>query len=674
MILQPEQEQERRPAAEHQRSTLVVALTIRITANQGASSHRARVYRAPRRRERSHRPSAGYGHAVTAGIDVPLLAQTVALPPPGLTLAAFITALNGQSVGGCGGFPTGQCTALACAWCRNLGLGTPCGACGAPDKCDGVCWSGSGFPGFTWTPYSAGKVPAPGDLVSYHPCSGQDIGASGHVGVFVSGNATSFTGFDQNWNGAYCRLITHSYACVQGWQHPLTSVVIGPPPPPPPPSVVTVGNGLLVGALALGLGAVYLRRNHRGAPRPDHGPPERFHRRRNGSLMAPCWRASPRPRSRARDSRATGWTWCPRHGRSPPCLTRTSRPWRDSFFPMAGWSNIGNVEHTTATQKYTGHRGLGPVLASGVVRWRSDSGDIVFVQLNTPMTAAQLRAVGELQEKYGELIIDVTHTGPLPRDAAPVFTGRSQDRIATWRVLREANAAAGGQARTRTPMSPSAEAARTRTMSLTPAAALVAALPVANSSTEAGFLLPNGTLVNTMGKEHAAAARDHAQVQLRTLLLAGVARWRYNYDFLYLEIGAPLTAAQQRTIREFLEASQHDGRAVALAVELTVTAGSRGFASRPAIPGTGATRSASGASSARPTLPPADRRAPARRCAERRGRRIRDCSDRRRRLHHDVAARVVHAGCSSRTNPAWPRPGPPSSPRSAAHTSACAGT
>ena len=104
--------------------------------------------------------------------------------------------------------------------------------------------------------------------------------------------------------------------------------------------------------------------------------------------------------------------------------------------------DIGNVEHTPATQKHTGHRGLGPVLASGVVRWRSDSGDIVFVQLNTPMTAAQLRAVGGLQEKYGELIIDVTHTGPLPRDAAPVFTGRSQDRIATWRVLREANAAA----------------------------------------------------------------------------------------------------------------------------------------------------------------------------------------------------------------------------------------
>ena len=234
------------------------------------------MYRAPRRRERSHRRARIWSCGDRRYRRAP--ARPDGRPAaPGLTLAAFIKALYGQSVGGCGGFPTGQCTALACAWCRNLGLGTPCGACGAPDKCDGVCWSGNGFPGFTWTPYSAGKVPAPGDLVSYHPCSGQDIGASGHVGVFVSGNATKFTGFDQNWKGPYCRLITHSYACVQGWQHPLTSVVIGPPPPPPPPSVVTVGNGLLVGALALGLGAVYLRRNH-PVPHPDHGPPERFHR------------------------------------------------------------------------------------------------------------------------------------------------------------------------------------------------------------------------------------------------------------------------------------------------------------------------------------------------------------------------------------------------------------
>lgn len=185
-----------------------------------------------------------------AGIDVAALAATAALPPPGTSLAGFIAALNGQTVDSCGGFPAGQCTALGCAWARNLGLGTPCGSCGTPDHCDGACWSGSGYAGWTWIPYAAGRVPTPGDLVSYHAnCAANGIGASGHVDIFVSGSASSFTSFAQNWNGPTCKLVNHGYACVTGWQHPTTALgcaggcpagfscvaghcVANPPPPP----------------------------------------------------------------------------------------------------------------------------------------------------------------------------------------------------------------------------------------------------------------------------------------------------------------------------------------------------------------------------------------------------------------------------------------------------------
>jgi hypothetical protein len=163
--------------------------------------------------------------ALTAGVDVPELAANANLPPIGSSLAAFIAALEGTTVDSCGGFPAGQCTALACAWCRNLGLGTPCDSCAAPHHCDGACWAGGSYPGFTWIPNTPSAVPVPGDVVAYHAnCSADSIGSSGHVGVFVDGDALSFTGFDQNWNGAYCRLIHHGYECVAGWHHPDVAV------------------------------------------------------------------------------------------------------------------------------------------------------------------------------------------------------------------------------------------------------------------------------------------------------------------------------------------------------------------------------------------------------------------------------------------------------------------
>jgi len=176
-----------------------------------------------------------------AGIDVPPLAAAGAIPPPGTPLTAFIAALQGKTVDSCGGFAAGQCTALACLWAANLGLKTPCGSCGLPHHCDGGCWQGSGYPGWTWVPNSPSGVPAPGDLVCYRAsCDG--ISADGHVGIFVSGNASSFTGFDQNWAGAFCALHTHDYACVVGWQHPTAAETSSSSGLSCPPGQVLVGS------------------------------------------------------------------------------------------------------------------------------------------------------------------------------------------------------------------------------------------------------------------------------------------------------------------------------------------------------------------------------------------------------------------------------------------------
>ncbi len=146
-----------------------------------------------------------------------------------LCLDDFIAAYTGKVTGAgtpwpCSGFPAGQCTALACLWCENLGLTTPCGYCGAPDRCDGVCWSGGSYPGWEWIANDPTNVPSPGDLVAYHKCSEQGIGPNGHVDIFVSGNVDSFTSFAQNWGGQYAHLVAHNYACVLGWHHPTGGV------------------------------------------------------------------------------------------------------------------------------------------------------------------------------------------------------------------------------------------------------------------------------------------------------------------------------------------------------------------------------------------------------------------------------------------------------------------
>lgn len=71
--------------------------------------------------------------------------------------------------------------------------------------------------------YQSGMVPSPGDIVVFGEDSApaEGTGPAGHVDVFLSGDASGFTGFDQNWGTpAYCRKVPHDYAAVAGYLRP----------------------------------------------------------------------------------------------------------------------------------------------------------------------------------------------------------------------------------------------------------------------------------------------------------------------------------------------------------------------------------------------------------------------------------------------------------------------
>src|SRR3990167_3818236 len=64
-------------------------------------------------------------------------------------------------------------------------------------------------------------LPQKGDIVIW----GTDIGAYGHIAVFLEGNLTTFTSFDQNWPvGSLCHKQSHNYKGVLGWFHPQTTL------------------------------------------------------------------------------------------------------------------------------------------------------------------------------------------------------------------------------------------------------------------------------------------------------------------------------------------------------------------------------------------------------------------------------------------------------------------
>jgi len=70
---------------------------------------------------------------------------------------------------------------------------------------------GKDFDKFNYLP---GMIPQEGDIMYWN----QSVGPSGHVSVFVKGNATTFTSFDQNWpERTKSHYQSHDYRGVAGW-------------------------------------------------------------------------------------------------------------------------------------------------------------------------------------------------------------------------------------------------------------------------------------------------------------------------------------------------------------------------------------------------------------------------------------------------------------------------
>lgn len=69
-------------------------------------------------------------------------------------------------------------------------------------------------------PIGSGQTPQKGDIVIWSS-STPGSGGSGHIDVWLSGDRSNFTGFDQNWpSGSYCHKQNHNYSNILGWYRP----------------------------------------------------------------------------------------------------------------------------------------------------------------------------------------------------------------------------------------------------------------------------------------------------------------------------------------------------------------------------------------------------------------------------------------------------------------------
>lgn len=126
-----------------------------------------------------------------------------------MTLQEFINKYNGQYVD-FDGYYGPQCVDLAQFWSKNLG--------GPQFTGDAADIYGQGSPFYTSIPNTPDAVPVPGDIVIW---GGALNGGPGHIAVFVSGNSSSFSSFDQNWPlNSPCHIQYHNYNYVVGWLHP----------------------------------------------------------------------------------------------------------------------------------------------------------------------------------------------------------------------------------------------------------------------------------------------------------------------------------------------------------------------------------------------------------------------------------------------------------------------
>ena len=157
---------------------------------------------------------SGYRTFTTAG---------VAASPLSAKVDAFVNTWNNRGTW-LGGFKDNyQCVALMRQYLLDVfGLGTsnlPSGS----DKSAYSIYANANDSRFIKIPNTPTGVPQKGDIIFWNKSA--DNRNYGHVAIFISGNASSFTSLDQNWckncpMGSVAAKVTHTYSGVAGWLHP----------------------------------------------------------------------------------------------------------------------------------------------------------------------------------------------------------------------------------------------------------------------------------------------------------------------------------------------------------------------------------------------------------------------------------------------------------------------
>lgn len=129
------------------------------------------------------------------------------------TIIEFVNEWTGVGINPGDENPYGfQCVELSNEWCRELGIETFGG--------NAADFAGDPHPDCDWIPNTPAGVPVPGDILVWGAWPGNPYG---HTGVFVSGDATAFSSFDQNWPlRSLPHVQPHSWTdpAVLGWYHP----------------------------------------------------------------------------------------------------------------------------------------------------------------------------------------------------------------------------------------------------------------------------------------------------------------------------------------------------------------------------------------------------------------------------------------------------------------------
>jgi hypothetical protein len=157
-----------------------------------------------------------------------------------ITLAAFVSEWSGIGTNPDHNQYGFQCVEIANEWLKELGLAMLPWT-NAQDFDDKLKSDTSDY---VWIVNTPTNIPKPGDLVIWQG-PGLDFG---HIAIFLSGDAMSFTSFDQNWpTGSLPHPQKHTYWNVEGWLHPKVldapAPVVAPPAPAPVPAVPTVLAG-----------------------------------------------------------------------------------------------------------------------------------------------------------------------------------------------------------------------------------------------------------------------------------------------------------------------------------------------------------------------------------------------------------------------------------------------